>query len=167
MPGNHDTTYANPRIYQKFPKFPRHWVSLEKEVETKKEKFFRYLQEIRMIVEKSYLLILSELVECLRFLWPLIQNYGRKNLIKIQELKRSSIHRALLIVIIIWFILTMGIIFLLNITPAYDNDIERAQTLYLLSAIAQSLAAVFALVFSISLVGVQLLSQYSILFIGP
>jgi len=58
----------------------------------------------------------------------------------------------------IWFF----IFYILDIPDIKDSQgREQTQTLYLLSAVSQSLAAVFALVFTISLVVAQLSSKYS------
>lgn len=64
--------------------------------------------------------------------------------------------------IIILFFISIFIFFVLEIQPTIVKGIERSQTLYLLSAVVQSLAAIAALVFTISLVVAQITSRYSL-----
>ena len=66
------------------------------------------------------------------------------------------------ITLIFLFIISLFILFEIEIRPTLINGIEFSQTLYLLSAIVQSLAAIAALVFTISLVVAQISSRYSL-----
>lgn len=73
------------------------------------------------------------------------------------------IKRGFLFVLVIGLIIFVGLFFWPNLEiPIFGyNNNENPQSLYLLSAVAQSLAAVFALVFTITLIVAQLTSKYS------
>jgi len=71
--------------------------------------------------------------------------------------QNATVSDWFILVINIW-ILTVPLIFCIQFQ---DNFTKNPQTLYLLSALVQSLAAIFALVFTISLVAAQLFSRYS------